>query len=309
MKKQIILLFLALSLTCCSSPVVQNENKPIESNPCYFQATDGTYLYYKETPSLVSNKGIILIIQGSGGGLPEDYSVFMNQMSSNGFTSIRTDERGTGYSQGWRGDIKDFNLILQDYREMILYFSDKFSKPIYLLGHSFGGVLVTRLSEELDPYISGVILINPAYHFRKDFSPNGLQKMGYILKMIFSYKSPVIDLSGSPDRITFLPDKQEALRRGKSPNVVQKFSMRYLMGTTSTSKHSEAYAISNSNPILLILGEKDGFIDQTYSVKLVEKWNNTNKNIVVIENAGHGVYITEMIAPIVTNWLNDLFLN
>ena len=63
-------------------------------------------------------------------------------LASNGFTFVGYDQRGHGRSEGEKGYLDDHKLILQD---AVTFISSIFkiypNTPVFLMGHSFGGLL------------------------------------------------------------------------------------------------------------------------------------------------------------------------
>ncbi len=73
MKFNLLLIFLLMFVSGCSNIPVKNINIPLENMPNYFVSRDNVKIYYKEFNAVNKNKATICIIQGSGGGFPEDY--------------------------------------------------------------------------------------------------------------------------------------------------------------------------------------------------------------------------------------------
>src|SRR5690606_21977880 len=82
----------------------------------YFTTRDGLKLYYQEVWPVQELRGIILFFQGIGGG--GGRSFFSDAMVANGYGVIIVHQRGTGYSEGKRGDLKSFDPVVEDYKEL-----------------------------------------------------------------------------------------------------------------------------------------------------------------------------------------------
>ena len=63
-------------------------------------------------------------------------------LASNGFTFVGYDQRGHGRSEGEKGYLDDHKIILQDAVTFIQNIFKMYpNTPVFLMGHSFGGLL------------------------------------------------------------------------------------------------------------------------------------------------------------------------
>lgn len=272
----------------------------------YFRSEDGIKICYKKFPSVIEPKGILIIIQGGGGGKADDYRSFAKILNSDGYSVIRVDERGTGDSEGVRGDIKDYNIVIKDYICLIKKVRmENTDKKIFVLGHSFGGVVVTRLAFEVKKELSGIVLLNPMFGYAKEYGPSLHDIIFFIYCMIFQPSKPVYNIAGDLNRINYPLDKEEALSNDNDSRIVKKFSVRYLMTTKKIIDLSAYYSKHNSIPLLLARGKRDEFIDKEKTAEIFDIWPCDNKHEIIIENAGHGTYIANLVAVEIIKWLNS----
>lgn len=116
------------------------------------------YVWQAESP-----RGIVLLSHGFGEYAKrylQKYHQLIPTLVENGFTVYSYDQRGHGASEGKRA-VADLDVLVQDHlraREALR----QEPLPLFLFGHSLGG-LVTAGSAALDPRgVSGVILSSPA---------------------------------------------------------------------------------------------------------------------------------------------------
>jgi alpha-beta hydrolase superfamily lysophospholipase len=91
------------------------------------------------------------------------YGPVAERLASYGISSFALDLRGHGLSEGRRGHAPRFDTLLQDldrFRREVQGLVD-LSTPVFLLGHSMGGLLVLRYLEEYDAPVRGGIVISP----------------------------------------------------------------------------------------------------------------------------------------------------
>lgn len=91
------------------------------------------------------------------------YEEFASFMAGHGFSTFMLDLRGHGSSEGRRGHVRSFDVLLQDL--------DRFRRevqglvpldlPLFLVGHSLGGLIALRYLEEYDLGFTGAVITSP----------------------------------------------------------------------------------------------------------------------------------------------------
>lgn len=104
---------------------------------------------------------VIAVVHGYGdhGGR---YTWVGEDMAARGYAVYAYDLRGHGQSTGTRGQVKSFDEYLDD----TAVFLDEVRRrqpcgPLFLLGHSMGGLICARLAEERAPDVTGLVLSAP----------------------------------------------------------------------------------------------------------------------------------------------------
>lgn len=91
------------------------------------------------------------------------YETFARTMCAYGFSTYALDLRGHGSSEGRRGHVRSFDVFLQDverFRREVQGLIDP-GCPLFLLGHSMGGLIAVRYLEEYDVPVRGGIIVSP----------------------------------------------------------------------------------------------------------------------------------------------------
>lgn len=91
------------------------------------------------------------------------YAEFGRSMAGYGVSTYALDGRGHGLSEGRRGHADRFELLLQDvdrFRREIEGTADA-EIPLFILGHSMGGLITARYIEEYEGRFRGAILVSP----------------------------------------------------------------------------------------------------------------------------------------------------
>jgi lysophospholipase len=91
------------------------------------------------------------------------YETFAERMAARGFSTFCFDLRGHGLSEGRRGHVGRFEMFLQDldrFRREVQALVDR-DRPLYLLGHSMGGLIALRYLQEYDSPFQGAVITSP----------------------------------------------------------------------------------------------------------------------------------------------------
>lgn len=137
---------------------------------CLHSSDDNTNLHVRQWWPAQAPVATVVIVHGymEHGGRYRDLAV---KLAAAGFACTAFDLRGHGRSAGPRGFVKDFGQYRADLRLVVQNCSVK-GKPVFLFGHSLGGLIALdtlRAHPELaqglllsNPYLQNAIAIAPA---------------------------------------------------------------------------------------------------------------------------------------------------
>ena len=152
----------AFLLTSCNR--LENSARPspvYDMGGYFFTARDGSKIYIREYIPAVNPANTIYIMAGITGINHKSEEDIIDILSHNANRVVVVHPRGTGYSEGVRGDTAPDDII-EDYCEIIrndsAYLSG--SKKIFLFGHSMSCAFALEVAVVL-PGIDGLILVNP----------------------------------------------------------------------------------------------------------------------------------------------------
>lgn len=127
--------------------------------PCSIQTADGLRLFVREWP--VAGKGWVGIVHGYGEHCGR-YDAFARWLNGQGWAVAACDLRGHGRSPGRRGHVRRFADYLRDAAALHGLLRERATgRPPFLLGHSLGGLIVTRYVQEGAEGLAGLILSAP----------------------------------------------------------------------------------------------------------------------------------------------------
>src|SRR3970040_2255568 len=140
MKLHYLSILLAL-LTFYSCTSMKNIDKPVlvdRSEGYFLKVKDGIQLFIYDYRPIENYNSTIFIISGITGINHNSEKDIIELLSNNENRVVVIHPRGTGYSDGTRGDISNFIDFINDYSETIINDRDYCSKQhkVFLFGHS-----------------------------------------------------------------------------------------------------------------------------------------------------------------------------
>lgn len=284
------------SLSQNSAPVSQYFEYSILTN-------DSKYLYGQCWQPEAKPKAIVALVHGLGehSGRYFNLSSFLND---SGFTLISFDMRGHGKSQGQRGFIPSYNIMLDDignFLKTVKHFYP--DKKIILYGHSFGGNLVINYTLKRDPNIDGVILSAP--FLKTFFKPPAWKIM--VGKLAYNIM-PAITLNNSVNLNHLSRDTAIVSSRREDTLCHQQVSPRFL----DAFKAGE-WAINNAGKLqystLILHGSSDSIASISASLEFSQNAKDHCEHI-SLQNFYHYLHDElekEIVFEKIVLWLNKDF--
>ncbi|WP_061223839.1 alpha/beta hydrolase [Leptospira weilii] len=196
------------------------------------------------------------------------------------------DMRGHGNSEGKRGHADSFDLYVRDLADFVSeVFKREEKERFFLLGHSLGGAVALRYSQEgiNQDNILGLILGSPALMVKVDFKKK-LKKFaaGFLSKIS---PSLIVDAELDFQYLSHDPDVIEAYKQ--DPLVHGKVSLR--MGSELLEIGSKLIKKANvlRCPVLILHGQEDGLVDVNGSTELYKNLIYRNKRIKIYPGLYH----------------------
>jgi len=255
----------------------------IQSRDGYFSTFDGVRLFYREwhTGNTVC---YLLIVHGLG-----EHSGRYNQLAEDflreGVSSIAFDLRGHGKSEGKRGHIMNFNEYIYDldnFKEMLL---KRINKPLFLLGHSMGGLIAMSYAIKNSQGLSGLITSSPLFKIRvkvpawKAFIGRTVSRLIPALSMNNELNANM--LSHNTDVVkAYLGD----------PLVHAKVSSRWFTEVTQTMEDTLNIADRLNIPILMLHAGADRLADPVGSKEIFGRLRVESKALKIYDGFYHEIY-------------------
>lgn len=280
-----------LLLFFTSLDLVSAQNKPFEA---YFETSDHIRIKYK-----VSGKGeaCIYIPGGPGQGYPSFELMGGNNLEKN-MQMIYMDQRGSGESD--TSDNYHLDKMIQDIEELRLHLK---LKKVFLLAHSFGGIIAVNYAKKYPQHIKGIILANVTLQFLNDESVKEQIEYGNSLLQAKNRTVPKDSLSSELSKISsalrkkrigykFLTEDIETIKEmdkidSLHPRIID-FGMAVISKSKGFPEYYADYAPITKDirvPVLIITGKNDKAVGTQH----YKTFRFPNQKVISIDG-GHLLY-------------------
>lgn len=287
---------------------LERHETPSTDSGYFFVTKDGCHLYIYDYQPIENYKATIFIISGITGINHNTEKDVIELLSDHKNRVVIVHPRGTGYSEGMRGDIADFSTFITDYVGVIELDKDYNSKQhkILLFGHSMSASILLAVADGLKN-VGGAILVNPPYILKKakGMSPGFGQYCKYAWFYLFAKHKPVVNMAGDPATIENEVDRKESEQRINDPLLVKYFSIYMMVESRKLMKTMIKYAKGANYPLLLIYGAKDNLVDKKGCDRLIDSWKFENRQYEVVGQGTHGKSTVILAKDAIDRWINS----
>ncbi len=225
---------------------------------------------------------VVAVVHGYGdhGGR---YVWFGEDMAARGYGVYAYDLRGHGHSSGRRGQVGRFEEYLHDTE----VFLDEVrraqpGKPIFLLGHSMGGLVCARLAEVRPPDVRGLILSSPFLQLAEAVPPSRVVGVRALAKVW-----PNRDI-GNTVRAPQLSHDEAVVEAYVTDRLVHHVApARWAAEMLSAQTATMADAARIDQPLLVLYGTDDQVVDVAFIETLYEQVKAEDKSILRYEGFYH----------------------
>ncbi len=255
-------------------------------------------------PSSAFSNGVkaqILIVHGLGEHIGR-YENTTKHLALRGWTVCGFDLRGHGLSSGRRGDVDNFSKFLSDIKEFYSFIKRFFEGRVFILGHSFGGLLTLLYSTRFPDGISGAVISNPILKFKMRIPPYKLA-LGNLLKGIY----PSLSFSNGI-KAEYLSRDEEIVRAYKEDSLVHdRISARLFFQMLREIETLKASTEHFKTPLLLLLSGNDRIIDSEESKIFFDKIKFEDKKLIELKDFYHEPFNEigkEGVFDCIDSWIN-----
>ena len=199
-------------------------------------------LYYRWAPAQ-EPRGVVLVLHGFGEHSGR-YEHVLEHLAQAGFSGLAIDYRGWGRAEGKRGGLRRFEEYVQDaLRGLALARRKRASdEPIFLLGHSQGGLLAARTAMEEGTGLAGLVLSSPGLGIGMPVPAHKL-----LIAKLASRFVPDLTLPSDIPTDWLTQDAEWVAATEADPLMVHRGTARWLMETFRT----QALVLANASTVHL----------------------------------------------------------
>ncbi|MBI3598229.1 MAG: lysophospholipase [Nitrospirae bacterium] len=268
------------------------------------QLADVTLSYSLVAPE--NPRAVLIIVHGLSehGGR---YFKLQLELAEVDFAVFAYDQRGFGKSTGRRTDVAHYTDFLDDLKAMIVVARNTHPKiPLFLIGHSLGGLVVSAFCIHFPNGVDGIILSAPAYEFFP--LPWIIHFMGVVLNFV----CPTIHIRypSNPEKLSHDPEMTTAFRA--DPLIQSSGTPRFYYALRKMNDMVKRRADQIALPVLILQGTGDTIVVPEGAQRLYDKIKSEKKRLIFYDRFYHEPFNEmgrERVVADLFSWLNDLLQN
>jgi alpha-beta hydrolase superfamily lysophospholipase len=268
-----------------------------------FAGRGGLNLFYQSWIAQdVPVRGEVVIVHGLGEHCGE-YNRVVERLAPAGFALYSFDLRGHGRSPGRRGFIESWDDYRQDARAFVRMVANKQTgAPLFLLGHSLGGIIVLDYALRYPDDLRGVIVVGPAIG-ELGISP-ALMAMARGVSRVW----PSFSLGTGLEVPAISRDPQVVADYRADPLVHDRGTARLSVESERTVAWVQEHAGELRVPLLIQHGEADRIARIDGSRRFMENAGTPDKTLLEYPDAFHQVHndlCHETVTADLLAWLEE----
>jgi acylglycerol lipase len=203
-----------------------------------------------------------------------------------GYFVVAMDHRGHGKSGGARFNVERFDYFVRDLHRFVRLARDEQPDlPLFLLGHSTGGLIAVHYVAQHEEVLDGLVLSAPALSIGHRASPF-LRKIGPIVAMI----APSMSLVGGVE--SHLSRDPEVQKLWDSDPLTHKGPAKARMANElyQASLKAQTYLHRINLPLLVMHGTADRATTPDLSERLYEQARSEDKTLKLWDECWHEIF-------------------
>lgn len=261
------------------------------------RTTKGPSLYFRSAMPNGTAKAVVAIIPGYADHGAR-YTHVMGALAEHGIGSVAIDLRGHGRAGGTRGFCERFDEFLDDARELRRLAEGKAkSAPMFLFGHSFGGLVATTSALDDPKPWKGLVLSAPFFGLALE-----VPKVKVLAGKLASKIYPKLGLPTGIKGSAVTHDEVRAKAYEEDPLVFKNATARWFTEAVGAQERVLANASKLSLPLYLAFGTADPIASFATGKRFFDAAGSEDKTFAPLEGLYHEAWNEpswkDMIEPI-----------
>ena len=248
-----------------------------------------------------NQKATVVIVHGLGEHSGR-YTPLVQALNAAGYGAASLDLPGHGVSAGKRGHIDDF----VDFHAPVLALTLDLRRqqpdtPIFILGHSMGGLIVSHMMPDHQDLFDGILLSGAAIKSPQQPPDWQIGLTGLIAKVAPTLGLIKLDIKG------LCRDERVVEQYLQDPLVNRdKLSARFICEMFNAMQETRANASAISRPIIIMHGGDDVITDPSGSQLLFDTVSSTDKSLQIYPGFYHEIFNEPEAAKVFTDLISWL---
>ena len=240
----------------------------------------------------------LLIVHGLGEHIAR-YDAISKEFNAAGIEMVGFDQRGHGENPGRKGHVNSFDELLSDLDLFVE--EEKCEVPLFMLGHSLGGLIAARYVEEHPDKLKGVVLSSGA------FSSDNISGFLKFIANFFSVLFPTVAFSNGID-VKYLSRNPKIVEDyQKDPLVHNKITARLASEIFKNTDVVFRNAKSFTTPVLFVAGSEDRVVPHEGTKKLFSSVSSKDKKMIIFDGGYHEIFcdpeLSDKFRKTIVDWI------
>jgi alpha-beta hydrolase superfamily lysophospholipase len=250
----------------------------------HFQGRSDCQLFFRWARP-VSPRATLVVVHGLGEHSGR-YDALAQALAAAGFVYYSFDLRGHGKSGGPRGDVHKFDDYLYDLNRFLdLVRQREKHLPIFLMGHSLGGILAVLYALDHQRELAGLVTASTAFQLASP--PGALSLLG---TRVLSTVAPGVKLQNDLDPAQLSNDPALPAQYLSDPLVERQVTAQWASEFFSNYGQALERAPELTLPLLVLHGGADEIADVAGARAFHERATSSDKTLRVYTELRHELY-------------------
>lgn len=265
-------------------------------------APDGAVIPYREwwRPEA---RGVVLYLHGQGDH-SGPFTAMGDRLHELGFSVYAHDHRGFGLSQEPRGDIRTYDIFVDDALRMVEHARvQNGGAPVFLLGLSMGGHLTLRTAAKAGREIAGAVALSPGFKLRTAPPWSAVLRAGLYFLIDPTRYMPAVHADVITTR-----NQTHLDRAMHDEHWVTSYTARFYVETVRSIKRAWREVPRIQAPVLILQAEQDYVICPEESQRFFERIGHPDKEFRLLEGLYHNLVAEPEMPSIATEvaaWMSE----